>query len=90
MDNNRFSLIENENDHSKKYEYKITDTNLPRENISAYSNEEEIGEKKKLKFEEDETDKVKDKDKDKDSEIQINNINEKSKDKNFGAKVKSI
>ena len=86
MDNNRFSLIENENDHSKKYEYKITDTNLPRENISAYSNEEEIGEKKKLKFEEDETAKVKDKD----SEIQINNINEKSKDKNYGAKVKSI
>jgi hypothetical protein len=59
----RFSLIENENDHSKKYEYKITDTNLPRE-ISAYSNEEEFWEKKKLKFEEDETDKIKDKDKD--------------------------
>ena len=64
MDNiNRFSLIENENDHSKKYEYKIPDTNLPRE-ISAYSNEEEFWEKKKLKFEEDETDKIKDKDKD--------------------------
>ena len=66
----RFSLIENEKIHSKKHEYKVPDIDLPKENISEYSKEEEIEEKKKLKFEVDGTDKVKEKD----SETPINNI----------------
>jgi len=66
----RFSLIENEKIHSKKHEYNLPDIDLPKENISEYSKEEEIEEKKKLKFEVDGTDKVKEKD----SETPINNI----------------
>ena len=74
----RFSLIENEKVHSNKHEYKLPNIDLPKENISEYSKNEE---KKKLKFEEDGTDK----DKEKDSETPINNIkidkDEKSEEK---------
>ena len=64
----RFSLIEDEKENSKKNENQISDISLPKENISEYSKEEDIEEKKNLKFEKDDTDKVKDKDKDKEKE----------------------
>ena len=88
----RFSLIEDEKENSKKNENQISDISLPKENISEYSKEEEIEEKKNLKFEKDETDKVKDKDKDKekekDSEAQTNNINISKKEKSEEKKKK--
>ena len=88
----RFSLIEDEKENSKKTENQISDISLPKENISEYSKEEEIEEKKNLKFEKDETDKVKDKDKDKekekDSEAQTNNINISKKEKSEEKKKK--
>ena len=82
----RFSLIESENGHSKKNEYKIPDIALPKENISEYSKEEEIEEKKELKFEEDKVDKKKGKEKD--SETQRSNINNKKNEKSEEAKNK--
>jgi len=85
----RFSIIENEKEHSKKHEDEKPDIELPKENISEYSKEEKIEEKKKLKFEKEGKNKDKGKDKhkhkEKDSEIQTNNINikknEESEDK---------
>ena len=85
----RFSIIENEKEHSKKHEDEKPDIELPKENISEYSKEEKIEEKKKLRFEKEGKNKDKGKDKhkhkEKDSEIQTNNINikknEESEDK---------